>query len=143
MVVVAVIVVWVLAIWSGSSPPTAASSSAPSAAPGRRADEQQFLAGVDRSISGAAIAHDKSKYVGDSVDIACTIASIVNENSFTADCGENSGVPAVILVDYDDTVSLNKGQAVRIMGTVEEPTDGVDSAGKKATFAAVKAQFIE
>jgi hypothetical protein len=29
------------------------------------------------------------------------------------------------------------------MGTVEEPTDGVDGAGKKASFAAVKAEFVE
>lgn len=89
------------------------------------------------------IAHDKSKYVGDSVDLQCTIASIVDENSFNANCGRNGGVAAVILVDYDDTVWLNKGQAVRVMGTVEEPTDGVDGAGKKASFAAVKAEFVE
>ena len=89
------------------------------------------------------IADDKAKYVGDSVAIVCTIASIVDENSFYANCGENSGVPAVILVDYDDTVSLNKGQAVRIMGTVEESTQGVDSSGGKLTLPAIKAQFIE
>jgi hypothetical protein len=151
MVVVAVAIVWALATCSRSPSSSndaasvaTSSPSATSAAQGRQYDEQQFLASADKSISGPMIARDKSKYVGDSVAIACTVASIIDENSFNAQCAQRGDpVPAIILVDYDDTVSLNKGQAVRIMGTVEEPAQGLDASGKQATFAAVKAQFIE
>jgi hypothetical protein len=140
-IVVAVAIVWALSTCSRTVPPP--SPSATSAPQGRQTQEQQFLAGVDKSISGAMIAGNLTKYVGDSVDLHCTIASIVDENSFDARCGERNGAPAILLVDYDDTVSLNEGQPVRIMGIVEQPEAGVDAAGKKATFPAVKAQFVE
>ncbi len=154
MVVVAVAIVWALATCSrspSSSGPAndgaslaTSSPSATSAPQGRQYDEQQFLASVDKSISGPMIVRDKAKYVGDSVAIACTVASIIDENSFNAQCAQRGDrVPAIVLVDYDDTVSLNKGQAIRILGTVEEPAQGLDASGKQATFAAIKAQFIE
>lgn len=141
MAVIAVAVLWALSTCSRSVP--APSPSATSAPQGRQAQEQQFLAGVDKTISGAAIAGNATKYVGDSVDIHCTIASIVDEDSFDARCGEQNGVPAILQVDFDDTISLNQGQTVRIMGIVEQPQTGVNDAGKKVTYPAVKAEFVE
>lgn len=63
---------------------------------------------------------------------------------FNASCGtDDDGMPAIILVQYDDTTSLDKGQSVRILGTVQEPTEGVNGFGGEATYATDKAEFME
>jgi hypothetical protein len=106
--------------------------------------KQEFLSQVDESISGAMIAGNKLKYVGDDVDLHCTVDTIVDAGTFNADCGEDSdGMPVIILIQYDDTSSLDKGQAARILGTVEDPTEGVNGFGGEATFPTVKAEFME
>jgi zinc-ribbon domain len=106
--------------------------------------KKDFLASVDESISGAMIAGNKLKYVGDTVDLHCNVLAIVDESHFNATCGtDEDDLPAIILVEYDDTSSLDKGQAVRIMGTVEEPTEGVNGFGGESTFPTVKAEFME
>lgn len=104
----------------------------------------EFLQGVDESISGAMIAGNKLKYVGENVDLHCSVESIVDESSFNASCGEDDdGMPAIILVQYDNTSSLDKGQSVRILGTVEDPAEGVNGFGGEATFPTVKAEYME
>lgn len=106
--------------------------------------KKSFLHGVDESISGGMIAGNKLKYVGKDVDLHCTVLSVVDDNSFNAECGEDSdGDPAIILVHYQYTSSLDKGQSVRILGTVEDPTEGVNGYGGEATFPTVNAEFME
>jgi hypothetical protein len=108
------------------------------------AQKAEFLQSVDESISGAMIAGNKLKYVGDNVELHCTVESIVDESSFNASCGtDEDGLPAIILVQYDDTSSLDKGQSVRILGTVEDPTEGVNGFGGETTFPTVKAEYME
>jgi hypothetical protein len=141
---------------SGSSSNSTSSSSddsAPVSAPnphttsyeqGRLAKKRAFIQGVDESISGAMIAGNKLKYVGDDVDLHCTVDTIVDAGTFNADCGEDEdGMPYIILIQYDDASSLDKGQPVRILGTVEDPTVGVNGFGGEATFPTVKAEFME
>ena len=88
------------------------------------------------------IARNATKYVGDSVELRCTIAYIVDESSFNADCG-TKGSPALLFVDYDDTVSLDRGQPIQILGVVEEPASNAGVSGKRETRPAIKADFIE
>lgn len=153
--IIAVIVFfgWIFSMCSGSSSSNSSDDNTPASTPnphatsyeqGRKEAKREFANGVDESISGAMIAGNKLKYVGDDVDLHCTVESIVDENGFNAECGDDSdGVPAIILVHYDDTSSLSKGQAVRILGTVEEPTEGVNGFGGEGTFPTVKAEFME
>ena len=155
--------VWVVPMCSGSSNSNSSDTSSsntsqdtsagPPATPNPHAtayeqyvheQKQEFLSQVDESISGAMIAGNKLKYVGDDVDLHCTVESIIDANSFNAECGEDGdGVPAIILVEYNDTSSLDKGQAVRILGTVEDPVEGVNGFGGQATFPTVEAEFME
>ena len=71
--------------------------------------KRDFIQGVDESISGAMIAGNKLEYVGDDVDLHCTVFSIIDGSTFNAQCGEDSdGLPAIIAVRYDDASSLNR-----------------------------------
>jgi hypothetical protein len=104
----------------------------------------EFLESVDESISGAMIAGNKYKYVGENVDLHCTVFSIIDAESFNAQCGEDDdGLPVLLMVQYDDTSSLDKGQSVRILGTVEDPVEGVNGFGGEGTFPTVKAEYME
>lgn len=153
LVLVIGFIIWLVGSCSGSSSVSSTSDNASRATPnphatsyeqGRREQKREFLASVNESISGAMIAGNKLKYVGESVDLHCTVASVVDANDFNAQCGEDdAGLPVVILVQYDDTSSLDKGQSVRILGTVEEPTEGVNGFGGETTFPTVKAEFME
>lgn len=106
--------------------------------------KKSFIEGADESISGGMIAGNKLKYIGKDVDLHCTVLSIVDDSSFNAECGEDSdGDPAIILVHYQYTSSLDKGQSVRVLGTVAEPTEGVNGYGGESTFPTVDAQFME
>jgi hypothetical protein len=153
LVLVIGFIIWLVGSCSGSNSSSSTSNNAPQVTPnpgatsyeqGRLEQKREFLAGVNESISGAMIAGNKLKYVGENVDLHCTVASIVDAQSFNAQCGEDDeGLPIYILVQYDDTSSLDKGQAVRILGTVEEPTEGVNGFGGENTFPTVKAEFME
>jgi hypothetical protein len=106
--------------------------------------KKDFLASVDESISGAMIAGNPYKYIGDAVDLHCTVVSIPDPSFFNAQCGEDSdGLPALIVVEYDNTANLNQGQAVRVMGDVEEPMQGTNAMGGARNFPTVKAHFME
>lgn len=156
LIVIAVIAFFAWAGTSCSGPSTPSSTSddntpiftpnphATSYEQGRKAEKREFLAGVNESISGAMIVGNKLKYVGDDVDLHCTVYTIIDASSFNAECGEDDdGMPIVIVIQYDDTSSLDKGQAVRILGTVEDPAEGVNGYGGEATFPTVKAEFME
>ena len=157
VIVIIGIIVWAVNSCGGSSTNTASDNSggatiadstpnphATSYEQGRQAEKSDFLAGVDESISGAMIAGNKLKYVGESVDLHCTVFAVIDSSTFNAECGEDSdGLPVIIAVQYDDTSSLSKGQTVRILGTVQEPMEGVNGFGGAATFPTVKAEFME
>jgi hypothetical protein len=106
--------------------------------------KKDFLASVDESISGAMIVGSPYKYIGDNVDLHCTVVSIPDPSFFNAQCGEDSdGMPAVLVVEYDDAGNLSKGQTVRVMGEVAEPMQGSNAMGGSMNFPTVKAQFME
>jgi hypothetical protein len=130
---------------TGTPEPTASPTPEPTSyAQYMHEQKAEFLQSVDESISGGMIAGNKYKYVGNNVDIHCIVLSIVDQSTFNAACGEDSdGDPAVIVVQYDDTSSLDKGQSVRILGTVEDPAEGVNGFGGETTFPTVRAQFME
>jgi hypothetical protein len=107
----------------------------------RRREKQAFLSGVDESISGAMIAGNGFKYVGKNVDIHCTVANIPDRNAFNANCGDEENI-ALVVVEYDAT-GLSTGQAVRVIGTVEEPIKGTNGMGGAMQFPTVKAEFME
>jgi hypothetical protein len=156
LIVVVGLFIWGTSMCSNSSSSSTSSDSsdnAPASTPnphatsyeqGRLAEKREFIQGVNESISGAMIAGNKLKYVGDDVDLHCTVDNVVDSSNFNADCGEDSdGMPAILLIQYDDTSSLDKGQAIRVLGTVEDPTEGVNGFGGETTFPTVKAEFME
>ena len=107
----------------------------------RQRTKQDFLASVDESTSGAMIANNKFRYVGKNVDLHCTVTNIPDRNFFNANCGnEDNG--AIIVIQYDAS-ELSTGQAIRVIGTVEEPMQGTNGFGGAAQFPTVKAEFME
>lgn len=99
---------------------------------------------VDASVSGARIAGSPYKFVGQAVELHCTVETIPDPAFFNASCGEDeSGIPAILVIQYDDAQSLEKGQAVRILGTVAPPTEGTNAMGGSMNFPTVKAEFME
>lgn len=103
----------------------------------RAAAKKDFLTGVDESISGDMIAGNKFKYVGKEVDLHCTVDDIPAADWFNATCGDST-----IVVQYDAS-SLAPGQAVRVLGTVQEPMEGNNAMGGNASFPTVQAEFME
>lgn len=107
----------------------------------RQREKREFLSSVDESISGAMIAGNKFKYVGQRVDIHCTVMDIPDRSFFNANCGSDDE-SAVVVIEYDAT-DLSPGQAVRIIGTVAEPMEGNNAMGGTMQFPTVKAEFME
>jgi hypothetical protein len=58
-----------------------------------------------------------------------------------ADCG--SGEEPVNIVIQVDTTSLEKGQRVRVLGTVQDPVEGTNLMGGTTHFPTVRAEFME
>lgn len=104
-----------------------------------RAQKREFIAGVDESISGSMIVGNKFKYVGQSVDLHCTVIDVPQATFFNADCGGDSP----LAIETDDVTSITQGQSVRVLGVVDSPIDGTNAYGGSASFAAVAARFIE
>ncbi|HEY1978406.1 MAG TPA: hypothetical protein VGG89_17785 [Candidatus Baltobacteraceae bacterium] len=151
LLAVAFAMVGVLAACGDDSSSSSSDSSDQTAAPvataapiSVAARKKKFVQSVDESISGAMIAGNKYKYVGKDVDLHCTVASVIDENGFNATCGEDDdGDPVNIVVLYSYTKSLDQGQTVRILGTVEQPAEGSNAMGGSGTFPTVKAEFME
>ncbi len=107
-------------------------------------EKHDFIASVDESISGPMIEGNPYKYVGDNVDLRCTVENIPDPSMFNAACGQDDdGTDAIIVVQYDDTSSLDKGQSVRVLGTVVTPMQGTNAMGGSMNFPTVEAHFME
>jgi hypothetical protein len=104
--------------------------------------KREFMATVDESISGGMIVGNKFKYVGKSVDLHCTVENIPDQSWFNANCSGDDDDPAMIVIEYD-THDLSPGQAIRVMGTVDQPMEGNNAMGGDATFPTIKAEFME
>jgi len=109
----------------------------------RAREKQQFYASVDQSISGSAIAGNPFKYVGQKVELHCTVASVPEADAFNADCGQDSDGGEAIIVMETSTAGLDKGQAVRILGTVAQPAQGTNGMGGAAQFPTVQVEFMQ
>jgi hypothetical protein len=101
---------------------------------------------VDEDISGADIAGNPYKYEGDNVELHCAIASIPSSDFFNASCGTQAdGTPAIIVVEapgYDIT-SMTKGESIRILGTVQSPTQGTNGFGAQENFPTVSIVYAD
>ena len=119
----------------------------PTPKPLTRAQQKQiFLQGVDESISGARIAGNPYKFVGDKVDLHGTVMNVLDDSSFNFSTGDiDSGDEAVILVTTDrgGASQLEAGQALRILGVVQQPTAGTNAMGGSMNFPTVQAKFME
>lgn len=108
--------------------------------------KQEFLQDVDESISGARISGNPYKFVGDKVDLHGTVVNVLDDSHFNMTTGDiYSDNYAIILVETNpgNATDLEAKQAVRVIGTVEEPTSGTNAMGGQGEFATVKAEFIE
>jgi hypothetical protein len=117
---------------------------APTSRPVSRQElKRDFIKTVDESISGARIAGNPYKFVGKHVDLHCTVDSVPQSDIFNASCGEDdNGMPVNIVIETD-TRELEHGQAVRVIGTVDDPMEGNNMMGGETHFPTVKANFME
>jgi hypothetical protein len=125
-----------------AQPDTAA---APDPAPqlSRKEQKRNFLATVDESISGARIEGNPYKFVGTNVELHCVISNIPQADFLNAACPPGDyGLGPNIVVQVD-TRSLEKGQHIRVIGTVVEPMQGNNAMGGEGHFPTVKAEFME
>jgi hypothetical protein len=109
--------------------------------PSRLEQKRMFLKTVDESISGARIAGNPYKFVGDNVDLHCHVSDVPDPQVINADCGSEDD-PVNIVIQIDSS-SLEKGQALRILGTVQDPMQGTNAMGGAMTFPTVKSLFAE
>lgn len=123
---------------------TAEPTDAPTESPQQR--KKEFLQNVDESISSDRIAGNPYKFVGDDVDLHGTVVKVLDDSHFNMSTGDvESGNYAVILVETDlgDASDLEADQAIRVMGSVAEPTEGTNAMGGAGEFPTVKAEFME
>jgi hypothetical protein len=105
--------------------------------------KREFLKTVDESLSGARIAGNPYKFVGKHVDLHCTVENIPQEDFFNASCGTDDDGDSVTLVIETNTKQLEPGQAVRVIGSVDQPMEGNNAMGGEGHFPTVQAQFME
>ncbi len=106
----------------------------------RQREKREFLDSVDDSITAAQIAGNPNKYVGRNVELHCTVSNVPQQGMINAACGDDD---TNIVIEYGDTNSLDQGQAIRVLGTVQEPEEGTNSFGGAMSFPTVKAEFME
>jgi hypothetical protein len=117
---------------------------APTAAPLSRQElKREFLKTVDESLSGARIAGNPYKFVGKRVDLHCTVGNIPQEDFFNATCGTDDDGAPINLVIETNTKQLEPGQAVRVIGTVDQPMEGNNAMGGEGHFPTIQANFME
>jgi hypothetical protein len=108
----------------------------------RKEQKRNFLATVDESISGARIVGNPYKFVGTNVDLHCVISDIPQADFLNATCPpDDYGGPNIVV--QVDTRSLEKGQHIRVIGSVVEPMEGNNAMGGVGHFPTVKAEFME
>lgn len=128
--------------------PEPTSTPEPTAPPTESPEQRKkdFLQGVDESISGDRIAGNPYKFVGDDVDLHGTVQNVLDDSHFNMSTGDiGSGNYAIILVETDpgDATNLEANQSIRVLGTVEQPTEGTNAMGGSGEFPTVKAEFME
>jgi hypothetical protein len=104
--------------------------------------KSDFLSTVDESISGTQIAQNGYRYVGKHVDIHCTVGNIPTRDFFNADCGSDPYSINLVVINHS-TSDLTPGQALRVIGIVEEPQSGTNAMGGMQNFPTVTAYFME
>jgi hypothetical protein len=109
----------------------------------RQQRKLEFLASVDESISGARISGNPYKFVGKRVDLHCVVDNIPQADFVNASCPPDEyGIGPNVVVETN-TKSLEKGQRIRVIGTVVEPMEGTNAMGGQMRFPTVKAEFME
>jgi len=109
----------------------------------RQEQKRDFLQTVDESISGARIAGNPYKFVGTRVDLHCVVDDVPQENFINATCPPNDYGFGPNIVVETDSHGLEKGQRVRVIGTVADPMEGTNAMGGAMRFPTVKAEFME
>jgi hypothetical protein len=106
----------------------------------RQEQQKSFLASVNASLTATKIVGNPVRYVGQRVHLSCTIGNIPERGVVNADCGDGADA---LVIEYDDTDSLDKGQRIRVLGTVVAPIEGTNGFGASVNFPTVKAAFLE
>lgn len=105
----------------------------------RLREKHEFYADVKTSITAEKIAGNPAKYVGSKVELRCTVDNVPEKGTINALCGDGTN----IVIEYADTNTLDKGQAIRVLGTVVDPASGTNAYGGSMNFPTVKAEFME
>jgi hypothetical protein len=78
--------------------------------------------------------------LGSNVELHCTVSNVPQEGFINASCGDDD---TNIVLEYDDTGSVDAGQSVRVLGTVDSPSEGTNAMGGSMNFPTVKVEFME
>ena len=124
----------------------ARNQSAPAAAPQTATDPAQekrdFINSVDESITGKRLEGNLPKFIGKNVDLHGKVEEVTSATEFVLDTGIMSfngdgnavDTTARIYIECNSTKSLEGGQQIRVIGTV-------DDAGTSAPT--IKAKYME
>ena len=106
----------------------------------RKREKREFLASIDDSITADKISGNATKYVGQNVSLHCSIGNVPQQGTINALCGENE---TNIVLQYEDSNSVDQGQSVHVLGTVAEPAEGTNAFGGDMHFPTVDVKFME
>jgi hypothetical protein len=103
-------------------------------------DKRAFIAQCDESISITRLAGAPHKFVGKKVDLHGMVGPAMQQtDAFNLNDIDN---PAIFVIVLGNAKDLEQGQSVRVLGTVESPETGVNTAGGNGTYAVVRARFV-
>ena len=106
----------------------------------RAREKREFIYSLSPSITADKISGNPTKYEGANVELHCTVSGVPQEGIVNASCGEDQ---INIVLKYDDTSSLDQGQVIRVLGTVDEPAEGTNAFGGAMNFPTVDVKFME
>ena len=92
---------------------------------------------------GARIEGNPYKFVGKNVDLHCVVSDVPDARIVNATCPPNEYGGGPNIVVETDSRGLEKGQSIRVIGTVVDPIEGNNAMGGQMKFPTVKAEFME
>lgn len=103
-------------------------------------DKKRFIAQCDESISVERLAGAPYKFIGKKVDLHGVVGPSTDPGFINLNSPEGDGVFVIVLAD---SRTLEQGQRIRVLGTVEKPVSGPNNMGGGGTYAVVRKAFIE
>lgn|GEM_PF-6175871 len=105
----------------------------------RQDDKRKFISQCDESISVDRLAGAPFKFIGKKVDLHGVVGPAASEEG-VINLNSDNGNFVVVL---GPSRNLEQHQRIRVLGTVQKPISGQNTAGGSGTYAVVRSAFIE